>query len=644
MERLSEGRSGRRREGSTPLRICRSPGDRADRRTPGFGALPAGTTRGAGALVRPALAGLLLAGILAACMASPGEWWSPLAWPPQAVLASSVLALAWLAALIDFRAGAGVLMIGMTAAAALSPPSFNLWGDGALRLRNLEQELAVATAAPLEPGGYLLQRLLVSAGLSPEASFRVVGPFGGALYLFGALLIARRAAAGLQRASLFTIAVSQTLTVFFTGYVESYALPAGLACLCMALLSEARHSRWSLPCALSASLAHAAFAALLPGVALREWREGRKTAAAASVLFLVMPVLLLAAGGASRTSRWIGMPDPAGRLRIVLFAAPVIAAMVPLAAKRPSAPLALASSPLLLAFLLFPLERGEAVDWDLGAVLLLPAALVVVDSARRTGSRILVPLAAVAVAAAGPRIGSFLDRETSRARYMQAVEGTSDPSVFEELGILERAQGRYDAAAGLFERAFELSGNGRHLAQMSESARLSGRPDLALETARRAVAERPDVEAVWLQYALAARDAGSTGDAMDAAERHQELFGPRSPLWAYALETALAQGDTADALAAMPRALESLPGDPSVLVNSAWACLLSGDSACARALLERAALTAPSDPLPSYDLAVIAAGSGDSSSAMRHVEEALARDPEMREALVLRERLGGARP
>ncbi|NLP06539.1 hypothetical protein GX411_11415 [Candidatus Fermentibacteria bacterium] len=597
---------------------------------------------GGRAFSRTNLTLFLLAVILAVTAASPDGWWSPWTWTPASVLVTALLVIAWFAARADLRAGAGVLMAGMAVAAVLSPPSFHLWGDGALRLRNLEQGIAVMTAAPFEPGGYLLQRLLVSAGLTPEGSFRAAGPAGGALYLLGSLLVARRAIGRECRASVLVLAASPTLTVFFTGYVESYALPAGLACLCIALLSEERHSRWSLPCALAASLAHAGFSALLPGAALQEWKEKRKaSAAAAAVLSLSIPALLLAARGAPGALHRVGIPDPVERLHLVVFTAPVIAAMAPLAKKRPSTQMLIPASTFLLAFLLFPLERGEAIDWDLGALLLLPVCVVVLDSARDAGSRLLVPLALAAAVAAGPRTGSFLDAGTSEARYMLAADGATDPAVFEELGILERERGRFDLAAGFFERAFELSGNGRHLAQVAESARLSGRLDLALETARRAASERPDVETVWLQYALAARDAGSTADAMEAAGRHEDLFGPRSPLWAYALETALACGDTASALRAAAAALESMPGDPSVLVNSAWACLLSGDSAGAEALLERAALAAPFDPLPHYDLAVMAAGSGDSVSALSHIREALTRDPDMHEALVLRESLTG---
>lgn len=588
---------------------------------------------------------LLFAIVLALSFFDSGRWWSPWIWTPSSLLVTALLGIAWSAARFDLRTGAGVLLAGMAAAAMLSPPSFHLWGDGALRLRNLEQGIAVMTAAPFEPGGYLVQTLLVSAGLAPETSFRVIGTAGGALYLLGALLVARRAIGRDCRASVLVLASSPTLMVFFTGYVESYALPAGLACLGMALLSEERHSRWILPVAFAASLSHAACSALLPGTAILEWRAGRKAAAAAAALqSIAIPALLLFTGPGSEALPAIGAPDPLGRLRLLLFAAPVAAAVIPLVRKRPPAPSLLSSSIFLLAFLLIPLERGEAIDWDLGAFLLLPAILLILDSARGSDCRLLVPLAASAALAAGPRIGSFLDPAASEARYLQAVEGSRDPSVFEEIGILERDRGRFDRAIGFFERAFELSGNGRHLAQVAESARLSERPDLALDASRRAAADRPDVETVWLQYALAAREAGSTADAFEAAERHEELFGPRSPLWAYALETALACGDTADALRAMPRALESLPGDPSVLVNSAWACLLSGDNGGAVALLESAALAAPGDPLPHYDLAVLSAGSGDTLQALRHVEEALARDPGMQEALLLRNRLAEPQP
>jgi tetratricopeptide (TPR) repeat protein len=547
-------------------------------------------------------------------------------WTPAVVLG---LALVWLAADRSVVAGAGVAMALLLLCALLARPEVHLWGDGALRLRNLEAGLPIAQSARFQPGDALLHRLAAAAGFGPEGSFAAVGAVGGALYLAGAVMVVRSAGCGRHAAGALTVlAVSPAWMVFFTGYVESYALLAGLLALFTGLVMSGRSPFGASLCALAASSVHLLGVLLVPGVLLYSIR-GRSALGVASGLAAAaaVTVWLLATGSSGGVPSPAGLlvPGPLQRLGLAAFAAPALLMMLPFV-RRGAGPVPLLCSAVwLAAFLLFPLERGAARDWDLGAVMLVPAYLTAAAaSAGRRGP--LVAVAAAAVILSGPRLASFLDPRVSLARYELSVEESSDPSALEELGIARRDAERYDEAAELFARAFSLSGNGRHLSQQAEALRLAGRPQEAAGPALLATELRPDVETVWLQLALVARDLDDPELAMKAAEGHQELF-PDSPgLWYLALEACVPGGEPRYAWICAERALAG--GDTlfSGLINAGTAAWMNGFTGLAMERYLRAADMDPSSPLPWYNMGMVMLDSGDGESAVYYMGRALDAD------------------
>jgi len=566
------------------------------------------------------------------------SWWLPGTDLPLSAIVAGCILLTGAASLLDTRLGAVAALASLAAAAVFAPPGFHLWGDGALRLRNLEAGIGVLRAAPFEAGDYLLHRLAMILGLSATDSFRAVGLAGGALYLSGLPRISGPSGSGPVPALRMVLCVSPTMMVFFTGYAESYALLAGLTCLAAGALSRGRPWQ-ALAFASAASVMHLAGLLLLPGVAVSALLRGRRaTAIVALALLAAIPAALAIVLHRLPHSPALSGADLPGRLSLIVFALPALVMILPSLGGRPRPEVLLTCIISISAFFLLKLERGAAVDWDLGAVLLLPALLLLVTITVDRAS-VLAPAALAAAALAGPRIGSFLDTGASEVRYLEAVQESPDPAALEELGILQRDRGRFGEAARLFEEAWTLSGNGRHLSQMSEALRLAGDPSAALDAARRAAELRPDVETVWLQLSMAARDDRSVRDAWAAAEKHGSLF-PGSPgLWSYALETALDSGDTAAAWRAAGLALSDPDTIPAELINAAGAALSRDSTDLAERWLARASRMDPGNALPVFDLAVIALDRGDTSAASGLLSRAVEIDPGFAPARELRARL-----
>ena len=547
-------------------------------------------------------------------------------WTPLVVIG---LAAVWLSAERSVVAGAGVALALLLLCALLARPEVHLWGDGALRLRNLEAGLPIAQSARFQPGDALMHRLADAAGFGLEGSFAVVGAVGGVLYLAGVVLVVRASGCGRRAAGALTaLAVAPAWMVFFTGYVESYALLAGLLALFTGMvMSGSSPLRVSL-CALAASAVHLLGLLLVPCALLYSMRRksarGVVTGLAAAAAVAVWLLFTRSYGGGPSPGALL-VPGPLQRLGLVAFAAPAILLMLPLVRRVPGPVTLLCSAVWLAAFLLFPLERGAARDWDLGAVMLIPAYLTIAAAtAGRRGP--LIAVAAAAVILSGSRLSSFLDPGASQARYELSVRESSDPSALEELGIARRDAGRYAEAAGLFARAYSLSGNGRHLAQQAEALRLAGRPQEAVEPALRATELRPDVETVWLQLVLVARDLDDPELAMEAAEGHQEVF-PDSPgLWYLALEACVPVGDPRDAWICAERALAS--GDTLFfgLVNAGTAAWMNGFTGLAMERYLRAADMDPSSPLPWYNMGMVMLETGDGESALYYMGRALEAD------------------
>jgi tetratricopeptide (TPR) repeat protein len=190
-----------------------------------------------------------------------------------------------------------------------------------------------------------------------------------------------------------------------------------------------------------------------------------------------------------------------------------------------------------------------------------------------------------------------------------------------------RGLGRLRRAESLLRGAFERSGNGRHLAQLSEVLRMQGRPEEALGAAAEAAELRPDLETVWLQLVLAARDCGRGRTAFEAARRHARTFPDAEELWPLALEALVPDGDPGLAWAAAESSLAGGRRNAPLMINAGTAAWMAARPDLARSRWREAAALDPSDPLALHNLGMLALEEGDTSSARGYLQEALDVDP-----------------
>ena len=566
----------------------------------------------------------------AACIAlllPSGAWWLPAASLPVSLAVLASLAAVGALAALDLRLGLAAALLLLCAAAFLSPPEVHLWGDGALRLRNLEEGASVQAGGRFEPLDTLFHSALHRAGMEPGDTFRVAGVLGAVLYLagLGMLLGGMRSR---ERGALAVLALAPAWTVFFAGYVESYALLLGLMAVFAGLLHRRAGPASVAACALLASAVHLLGLLLLPAAFLvslrRRSRSGVAICAAAAVCAGAWLLLTGGSHGAPGLRQLLD-PGPLSRLQLMAFAVPSLALVLPAVSCRPSPPALLNGLVWLAAFLLFPLERGAAVDWDLGAVMLAPVLLGLLPAAGR--KRWLVPAALGAALLAGPRIGTFLDAELSLRRYSRVVEREGDARGLEELAIHMRGLGRLRRSEELLRGAFRQSGSGRHLAQLSEVLRMQGRPEEALEAAAEAAELRPDLETVWLQLVLAARDCGRGRTAFEAARHHARTFHDAEKLWPLALEALVPAGDPEMAWAAAESSLAGGRRNAPLMINAGTAAWMAGRPDLARSRWREAAALDPSAPLPLHNLGMLALERGDTASARGYLQDALDVDP-----------------
>ncbi len=580
----------------------------------------------------------------AVCLASlllASRWWLPgVAMPLSAVVSGAVLAAGALAA-FDLRVGLGAALLLLGAATATTSPEVHLWGDGALRLRSLSEGLPVSSAGRFEPLDTMAHKALVDLGMDPEFTFKVTGLVGATLYLAGlGLLLYGRSR--LDRAALLVLALSPAWTVFFTGYVESYALLLGLAAVFAGLLARRTSPLLPALCALVAASVHLLGLLLLPAAlaaALR--RRSRAAVAICAAASVGAAAWLLLTGGSSNVPGLgqLMSPGPLSRLRLLVFAVPSALLFLPAVSSVKPAPSLLNISVWLAAFSVFPLERGAAIDWDLGAVMLAPVLLGLLPAAKRSG---WLPAAALGAALlAGPRISAFLDADSSEERYVQTAEESGDAEALEELAIHMRRRDRLERSEELFRAAFEESGNGRHLAQLSEVQRMRGKRGEAFRAAVGAAELRPDLETVWLQLVLVARDFGRGRTAFEAARRHAEAFPDAEKLWPLALEALVPGGDPDLAWAAAESSLAGGRRNAPLLTNAATAAWMTGRTGLADSLYRGAVSLNPGNPLPLHNMGMIRLEEGDTAAARRCLQDALELDPGFRPARRALESLSG---
>jgi serine/threonine protein kinase/tetratricopeptide (TPR) repeat protein len=164
--------------------------------------------------------------------------------------------------------------------------------------------------------------------------------------------------------------------------------------------------------------------------------------------------------------------------------------------------------------------------------------------------------------------------------------GSAD--IYDHLGWLCSAQGRFDESLALVRRARELDPVA-HRSDVANELMRAGRTREALAEAERAVALDPSFS------------------------RSHAVLG-----WA-----CLALGRTTEGLAALERALELAPGSTLFLAQLGQACGMTGDVARARAILAELEALAGTQYVASYHLAHVHAGLGEQDAAIDCLERAL---------------------
>ncbi|MGM0628640.1 MAG: tetratricopeptide repeat protein, partial [Candidatus Fermentibacterota bacterium] len=138
---------------------------------------------------------------------------------------------------------------------------------------------------------------------------------------------------------------------------------------------------------------------------------------------------------------------------------------------------------------------------------------------------------------------------------------------------------------------------------------------------------RPDLETVWLQLVLAARDCGRGPTAFEAARRHATAFPGAEALWPLALEALVPAGDPEMAWAAAESSLAGGRRNAPLMINAGTAAWMAGRTDLARSRWREAAALDPSDPLALHNLGMLALEQGDTASARGYLQQALAADP-----------------
>ena len=569
---------------------------------------------------------LLLAVLLALCPGPTAPGWACPS--PLPVIAGPLVALGLVLLLpLTGRLAGGRMMLplallAMVAVALAFPQRFHLWGDGALRIRNLLAGIRVTASGALEPGDTLIHLLMVRLGLPPEGSFAITGLLAGSVYAGCLLLPGMRPGGRGEEPWLWMVWLSPAWIVFFTGYVESYSLYAAFATLLLCMILTGASMRVVVPVSALCCFLHMMGLLLLPSV-LAHWWLRRRTASPdareSAMALLLVPIACLAllwlrlsgaltglwaesvpagggiTGGAPAFgNRFVSSVGYSARQlsSVLLFTAPALPLMIFFAERKDIRRRAIAALPTVVACLLLLIlwkpAHGFMRDWDLMAVLLLPVFVPIAASMRfRT-----VPARAIAAAAlllGSVRMATFHSPEVSLERFELSLSAEPSAAAFEELGILYRDSGDPGRASGLFRRAFEHSGNGRFLAQASEVERAMGNPEEALDLALLAVAERPDLPVAHLQLLYSAAEAGRPALAVDAAMAACSLGGDDPLVWGKALEAAVIAGRTDLALFSAERCLACGADTlPEVVTNLGVLSYQLGRHMQAGSLFERA--------------------------------------------------------
>ncbi|MGE5234234.1 MAG: protein kinase domain-containing protein [Acidobacteriota bacterium] len=163
--------------------------------------------------------------------------------------------------------------------------------------------------------------------------------------------------------------------------------------------------------------------------------------------------------------------------------------------------------------------------------------------------------------------------------------GSAD--IYDHLGWLCSAQGRFDESLALVRRAREIDPV-MHRSDVANELMRAGRVAEALAEAERSIAVDPSYS------------------------RSQAVFG-----WA-----CLALGRTAEGLAAIERAVELSPGSTLFLAQLGQACAMTGDQGRARAILAELEALAAKQYVASYHLAHVHTGLGEQDAAIDRLERA----------------------
>jgi tetratricopeptide (TPR) repeat protein len=176
-------------------------------------------------------------------------------------------------------------------------------------------------------------------------------------------------------------------------------------------------------------------------------------------------------------------------------------------------------------------------------------------------------------------------------------------------GQIEYVLEDYDAAVRSFRRAVELDRwQAEYFSMLGEALRVANRAEEALEELDRAIHLAPTYAPAWVRRATALSDLRHFDDALAAVDHALELSG----------------GDYPHALAERARILRDRDQP--------------GDREAARESFHRSLELDPQQPVTRVELALLLTEAGDPQGARAHSDAALADDPHLVDALVLRGR------
>lgn len=208
------------------------------------------------------------------------------------------------------------------------------------------------------------------------------------------------------------------------------------------------------------------------------------------------------------------------------------------------------------------------------------------------------------------------------------VYAPDSPRIYNQLGILDMREQRYEEARQLFEKALQMSPRyAKVYNNLGQYYRQTKRPREALDFYWKAIALKEDYAPAYNNLCQAYADLGRYKDALPACRRALELD-PDSPEALSNMGGVYYRlGEKLKAQQYFVRAVEGGLPSPEALNNLGVLFLEKGDYASAENFLRESLRLRPSDAQTHNNLAMALVFSGRPREAVGHFERAIALDP-----------------